>query len=140
MFRRVVVRKCERMDVDVMASDGGAHVCTQGYRSQPDTAFEGVLPGGRLWWVPPINLTSVLGQITCARPDGWHGASFCLALNAVGRRSRTYRFLGKVLSTLKGERFFANVAYGHRTITPSYRSDDCAVSVLKNAFGAFARA
>ena len=73
-----------------------------------------------------------MGRTTCARADGCHGASFYLVLAAVARCSPEYRFFEKAMGLPEGARLFVNVAYGQRTIVPSYDSDDRVGTALKN--------
>ena len=52
-------RRCGRIDADMLASDDGFNAWGPAFRPPSNSAFEGSLPVGRLWWFPRIDMVDL---------------------------------------------------------------------------------
>ena len=66
--------------MDVMASDNGHNAWAPNYRSPPNSALEGPLPWGRLWWFPRYDVVDlVVNRIHASVKENWFGCHLLLA-------------------------------------------------------------
>ena len=78
-FRKEVALRCGRMDVDMMASDDGHNAWVPVYRSPSNSALEGPLPWGRLWWFPRYDMVDlVVNRILASVKENWFGCHILL--------------------------------------------------------------
>ena len=74
-YRMEVNRRCGVIDVGMLASDDGSHAWKPAFRPPSNSAFEGSLPVGRLWWFPRIDMADlVLSRIPASLRERWFGS------------------------------------------------------------------
>ena len=78
-YRKEVVLRRGTADADVMASDDGRNAWAPVYRSPSNSALEGPLPWGRLWWFPRYDMVDlVANRILASIKENWFGTHLLL--------------------------------------------------------------
>ena len=78
-YRKEVALRCGNVDADMMASDDGHNAWVPVYRSPSNSALEGPLPWGRLWWFPRYDMVDlVVNRILASIKEKWVGAHLLL--------------------------------------------------------------
>ena len=78
-FRKEVALRCGEVDADMMASDDGHNAWAPVYRSPSNSALEGPLPWGRLWWFPRYDMVDIVAnRILASMKENWFGCHLLL--------------------------------------------------------------
>ena len=78
-FRKEVALRCGEVDIDMMASDDGHNAWVAAFRSPSNSALEGPLPRGRLWWFPRYDMVDlVVNRILASIKEDWSGSHILL--------------------------------------------------------------
>ena len=78
-FRKEVEARCGPVDADMLASDDGHNAWGANFRSPSNSAWEGPLPSGQLWWFPRQEMVDLtIGRILASLREDWAGRHLLL--------------------------------------------------------------
>ena len=73
-YRKEAQRRCGAADADMLASDDAHNAWVPDFRPPSNSASEGPLPSGRLWWFPRIEMADLApARIAASMREGWSG-------------------------------------------------------------------
>ena len=126
--------RCGTVDADMMASDDGHNAWAPNFRSPSNSALEGLLPWGRLWQYPRIEMVDLfVARIAMSAKGAWFGCHLLLAplIPRKPRMPKLGRF-ERVLVWGAFTLFFAESSSGRRQWVPMVEDAQRAVFRLTN--------